>query len=512
MASTEQTGTRSARVGIIGAGFGGLAMAARLRQSGRDDFIVLDAGAAIGGTWRDNDYPGCACDVPSNLYCYSFALNPGWTTTFAHQGEIRSYIERVAADHDLHRSVHLDTFVQDAVWDEKTLRWQVDTNQGRYEFEVLVPATGPLSSPSIPDLPGLSEFKGPVFHSARWDHSVDLTGKRVAVVGTGASAIQFIPELQKIVGELKLFQRTPPWLLPRPEYKTSRLRRALFRRLPLLQRAARAVLYWGHETYVIAFTRQTALLKILEVLARRQIKRQIPDNPALRAAITPNFAIGCKRILLSSNYYPALNEPNVEVLTTGIAGVTEHGVIGTNGETREVDAIVLGTGFHVTDLPFKDHIRGRAGRTVGEVWGPSMSAYRGSTVPGFPNLFMILGPNTGLGHTSMIYMIEAAAQYALSALEQMDARDIAAVEVRPERADQWNADVQARMPQTIWAKGGCASWYFDETGRNSTLWPDFTFRFKAQTKRFDMDAYLATPARIGGSPSSLSVVSPGARD
>lgn len=492
MSST--TPTRTARIGIIGTGFAGLGMAIRLRQSGRDDFILLERGDRIGGTWRDNDYPGCACDVPSNLYSYSFALNPDWTTTFAHQPEILEYTNRIVSEHDLLRSTHLNTEVQDARWDEDAQRWRVETSQGEYEFELLVSATGPLSAPSIPDLPGLDAFDGPVFHSAQWDHSADLAGKRVAVIGTGASAIQFVPELQKVVGELKLFQRTPPWLLPRPEYNTSALRRTLFRRFPVLQRAARTALYWSHETYVIGFTRQAAVMRVPQLLAKRHLKQQIKD-PVLREKVTPRFTIGCKRILLSDNYYPALAQPNVEVIASGVQAIEGNTVVASDGERREVDAIVLGTGFHVTDLPIADHVRGTGGATLTEAWAGSMQGYRGATVPGFPNFFFVLGPNTGLGHSSMIYMVEASVQYVMDAIEQMDRHGIAQVDVRPERFRKWNAGIQRRMPQTVWVKGGCASWYMDEHGRNTTLWPDFTFRFRALTSRFDLESYETLPRR-----------------
>jgi cation diffusion facilitator CzcD-associated flavoprotein CzcO len=507
--STTASPTRTARVGIIGTGFAGLGMAIRLRQTGQDDFILLERGDRIGGTWRDNDYPGCACDVPSNLYSYSFAQNPDWTTTFAHQPEILAYTNRIVDEHDLLRSTHLSTEVLDARWDAEAQRWRVETTQGEYAFEVLVSATGPLSAPSIPSLPGLDQFDGPVFHSAEWDHDVDLTGKRVAVIGTGASAIQFVPELQKVVGELKLFQRTPPWLLPRPEYATSRLRRALFRRFPILQRIGREFLYWGHETYVIGFTRQPRVMKVPQLLALRHLRSQIAD-PELRAKVTPNFTIGCKRILLSSNYYPALAQPNVEVLTTGVSEIQGNTVVGSDGTAREVDAIVLGTGFHVTDLPIADHVRGSEGRTLAEAWGGSMQAYRGATVPGFPNFFFVLGPNTGLGHSSMIYMVEASVQYVIDALQQMEQHGIAQVDVRPERARRWNEGIQRRMPQTVWVKGGCASWYLDEHGRNTTLWPDFTFRFRALTRRFDLESYSTLPRRAApaatpeqGEPASV---------
>ena len=486
---------RTARVGIIGSGFAGLAAAIKLRQSGEHDLVILERAAELGGTWRDNDYPGCACDVPSNLYSYSFAPNPDWTTTFAHQEEIRQYTVRVAEQHELPAKIALNTTVLEAAWDADAQRWNVETDNGDYAFDVLISATGPLSVPSYPNVPGLQDFKGPVFHSAEWDHSVDLTGKRVAVIGTGASAIQFVPELQKVVGELKLFQRTPPWLMPRNEFRTSRLRRALFRRIPALQRFFRTWLYWSHELVVIPLTRQPKILRAIQKVAAAHLRRQIPDNPELRAKLTPNFTLGCKRILLSNNYYPALNQPNVEVITSGVTAIGEHSVIGATREEREVDAIVLGTGFHVTDLPIAEHIRGAEGQTLAEQWQGSMQAYRGATVPGFPNFFFVLGPNTGLGHSSMIFMAEAQAQYAADAVRQLNAGRLATVDVRPERSKRWNDGIQRRMPQTVWLKGGCASWYLDGHGRNTTLWPDFTFRFRQLTQRFDIESYTTMPRR-----------------
>lgn len=502
---------RSARVGIIGSGFAGLALAIRLRQQGDSDFIVLEKGDAIGGTWRDNTYPGCACDVPSNLYSYSFAPNPEWSTTFAHQPEIRDYTERVARDHDLHRSVHLNTEATSARWDAEAQRWRVSTPNGEYDFQVLCGAPGPLSVPLVPNIPGLKDFDGPVMHSAQWDHDLDLTGKRVAVIGTGASAIQFVPQLQKIVGELKLFQRTPAWTLPRAEFKTSARRRALFRRFPILQKAGRQGLYWYHETHALAFTRRPELLRLAQGLAVQHLRRSVKD-PELRRKLRPDYTMGCKRILLSNDYWPSLDQPNVEVLTTGVAGVEGNTVIGSDGERREVDAIVLGTGFHVTDVKLAQGIIGADGRTMAEHWDGSMQAYKGATVPGFPNFFFLLGPNTGLGHSSMIYMAEAAAQYVVDALGQMKQAKLASVDVRPERARRWNDGLQGRMPQTIWLKGNCASWYLDDSGRNTTLWPDFTFRFRSLTKRFDLESYTTLPARAAQQPAAAAVTSRDADD
>ena len=476
------------RLVIVGSGFGGLAMAIKLREAGIDDFVVLERAGAIGGTWRDNHYPGCACDVPSHLYSYSFAPNPDWSHAYAPQGEIRAYLERVAAAHDLHRFVRLHAEVLSAELDEASATWTVRTKDGRsFVGDLLINATGGLSRPAVPRLPGLDRFTGATWHSAAWDHRYPLVGKRVAVVGTGASAIQFVPRLAAVVGRLHLFQRTPPWILPRGDHAYSSLQRLLFR-IPPVRWLHRQGLYWRHELRAIPFTRSPTLLRHAEKLAVAHLHAQVAD-PALRRVLTPDYVMGCKRILLSDDYYPALTRPNVEVVTSGIREVTATGVIDQEGIERPVDAIVFGTGFEVHDYLGPTRVIGRDGAELGARWREHASAYLGTTVPDFPNLFTIIGPNTGLGHSSIIFMIECQVRYIMSALRAMDAGHYVSVEPRADVVQAYNDRLQARFARTVWATG-CKSWYQDAHGRNTTLWPGATAEFALRTARFDPASYV----------------------
>jgi cation diffusion facilitator CzcD-associated flavoprotein CzcO len=475
-------------IAIIGTGFAGLGTAVRLKQEGIEDFVILERAADVGGTWRDNSYPGCRCDVPSHLYSFSFALNPEWTNTFSPQPEIWDYLRRVVEEHGLAPHLRLGHDVTDAAWDEQTRTWHVETSQGAFEADVVVGGMGPLSEPAVPDIPGLDTFAGAVFHSAHWDHEHDLAGERVAVIGTGASAIQFVPRIQPEVAKLHLFQRTPPWILPHTDRPVTNAERRLYRVLPSAQRLVRAAIYWAREMLVFGFARDPRLMAVPETLGRNHLKRQVRD-PELRRKLKPRYRVGCKRILLSNEYYPALTKPNVEVVTDGVREVRPHSIVVADGTEREVDTIILGTGFHVTDSPAAAHVRGRDGRTLAEVWQCSPEAYLGTAISGFPNLFMIIGPNTGLGHNSMVFMIESHLSYVIDALKTMDERDVAAVEVRPEVQKAFVRDVAERMEGTVWTSG-CSSWYIDATGRNSTLWPDFTWRFRQRTRRFDPTDYV----------------------
>jgi cation diffusion facilitator CzcD-associated flavoprotein CzcO len=483
------------RVAVIGAGFGGLGMGVRLRQAGIRDFVLLERADAVGGTWRDNTYPGCACDVPSHLYSFSFAPNPRWPRSFSEQPSIRAYLERVADDFALRPHVRLRHEVTEAAWDDAERRWAIRTTGGDLTADVLVCASGPLSDPVLPDLPGLHSFRGRVFHSARWDHSYDLTGKRVAVVGTGASAIQFIPRIQPLVRDLVLFQRTPAWVLPRADRPLTGLETRAFRYAPLTQLAARAGIYSVRESFVPAFTRWPRLMRTAELLARAHLRRQVRD-PWLRAVLTPDYTLGCKRVLLSNDYYPALTRPGVEVIPSGLADLRDRVAVAADGTEREVDAVIFGTGFHTTERPIASRLLGRDGRSLGEAWSHRMRALRGTTVAGFPNLFFLIGPNTGLGHTSMVYVIESQLAYVMDALRLMDERGVAAIEPTPEAQERWNADLQRRMRRTVWQVGGCASWYRDAAGDNPTLWPSSTLRFRRETRRVDPAEYrlLARPA------------------
>jgi cation diffusion facilitator CzcD-associated flavoprotein CzcO len=490
----NQTGLPHATgVAIIGSGFSGLAMAVELKRSGRDDFVVLERANDVAGTWRDNTYPGCACDVPSHLYSFGFAPNPDWSSTFSPQPEIYAYIRRVAEQQGLLPHIHFGIEVEDASWDEELQTWRLQTSGGEVRAKAIASAAGPLSEPAIPDIPGLRDFKGTIFHSATWDHEHDLSGERVAVIGTGASAIQFVPQIQPEVAQLHLFQRTPPWIMPRPDRPITTAERFVYRRFPKAQIAMRNAIYWGRELFAIPMLHHR-LSKVIERAGKRHLGRQVKD-PQLRAKLTPDYSPGCKRILVSNDYLPSLGRPNVEVVTDGIAEVREHSVVDRNGIEREVDTIILGTGFHVTDLPIAERVRGRDGRTLAEHWDGTLEALRGTTVAGFPNLFFVLGPNTGLGHTSVVLMAEAQAGYIRQALEHVERAGVGAIEPRQEAQDAWNAELQRKSAGTVWLNGGCRSWYIDRRGRNSTLWPDHTFKFFAAMKRFQPSEYRIVPAR-----------------
>ncbi|MFL5896032.1 MAG: flavin-containing monooxygenase [Thermoleophilaceae bacterium] len=496
-------------VAIVGSGFSGLAMAVELKRAGRDDFVILERARDVGGTWRDNSYPGCACDVPSHQYSFSFAPNPDWTSTFSPQEEIYDYLRDVANREGLLPHVCFGCEVEEASWDDRAQRWRIRTSAGELEARALASAAGPLSEPAIPAIPGLRDFEGAMFHSATWDHEHDLSGARVAVIGTGASAIQFVPQIQPRVEALHVFQRTAPWIMPRPDRPLRRIERAVYRRIPAAQRAMRAAIYLGRELYAIPLLR-VRLSKAIAVLARRHLRRQVPD-PGLRAKLTPDYAPGCKRILVSDDYLPSLTEPNVEVVCDGIAEVRERSIVSADGSEREVDTIILGTGFHVTDLPIAERVRGRDGRTLAEHWDGSLEALRGTTVAGFPNLFFLLGPNTGLGHTSVVLMAEAQAAYIRQALEHVDRAGAVAVEPRPEAQSAWSESVQRRMRGTVWTAGGCSSWYFDSKGRNTTLWPDHTFRFFGALRRFDASEYVTLPVAVPAAPAALAGAASGSQ-
>jgi cation diffusion facilitator CzcD-associated flavoprotein CzcO len=477
------------QVAIAGSGFGGLGTAIRLKQDGVEDFLILERAGAVGGTWRDNSYPGCACDVESHLYSLSFAPNPEWTHRYSRQPEIWEYLRRCVRDHALGPHLRLETEVRSATWDEGAREWRIETSAGPVLARVFILATGPLSAPALPDIAGLERFQGRLFHSAQWDHDYGFAGRRVAVIGTGASAIQFVPHVQPRALRLSVFQRTPPWILPRRDRPIPDWRRRLYRRLPLLQRALRLFIYGYREASVLLF-RHPAAMRRGQRLARRHLAKAIAD-PALRAKLTPSYTMGCKRILLSDDYYPALTRPNVEVVTEGIAEVRAHSVVTADGIEREVDAIILGTGFTPTDPPLAAHIRGRQGRTLREVWAGSPQAHLGTTVAGFPNFFMLLGPNTGLGHSSVVYMCEGQIAHVIGALRHMRRHGVDALEPRAEAQAAYVAALDRRMRGTVWTAGGCASWYLDRTGRNSTLWPDFSWRYHRRVSRFRPQEYVA---------------------
>nr|WSY54253.1 NAD(P)/FAD-dependent oxidoreductase [Streptomyces sp. NBC_00886] len=477
------------RAAVIGSGFGGLGAAVRLRREGVTDFVVLERADGVGGTWRDNSYPGCACDVPSHLYSFSFAPNADWPRTFSGQEHIRAYLEHVADVFRLRPHIRFNSEVKMMTWDAERLCWDIETAGGALSADLVVSATGPLSEPKIPDIPGLDSFPGKVFHSARWDHDYDLRGKRVAMVGTGASAIQIVPSIQPEVERLTLFQRTPPWVMPRVDRPISGAERALHRALPFTTQARRGLLWGIRELQVQAFTKRPTELGPVERLAKRNMARSIKD-PALRARLTPDYRIGCKRILLSSAYYPALARPNVDVVTSGLSEVRGSTVVAADGSAAEVDAIVFGTGFHVTDMPIAERVVGADGRTLAEAWEGGMQALRGASAAGFPNWMTIIGPNTGLGNSSMILMIESQLNYMADYVRQLDVLGgRVALDARPDAVGAWNRAVQERMKRTVWNTGGCTSWYLDAAGRNTTIWPGTTTAFRRATRRVDLAEY-----------------------
>ncbi|OKH95953.1 flavin-containing monooxygenase [Streptomyces uncialis] len=489
MTEQEHVPHEHVRVAVIGSGFGGLGAAVRLRKEGVTDFVVLERADSVGGTWRDNSYPGCACDVPSHLYSFSFAPNPDWPRAFSGQEHIRAYLEHVTDVFGLRPHLRFGAEVHRTRWDGERLRWEVETSCGTLTADVVVSATGPLSDPKIPAVPGIKDFPGEIFHSARWNHDYDLRGKRVAVVGTGASAIQIVPAVQPDVARLTLFQRTPPWVLPRADRAISGAERRLHRRLPFTTRLRRGALWGIRELQVQAFTKHPGQLGLIERFARRNMAKSVKD-PALRAKLTPDYRIGCKRILLSNTYYPALVCPNVEVVASGLSEVRGSTLVAADGTTAEADAIVFGTGFHVTDLPIANRVVGADGRTLAESWKDGMRSLRGATASGFPNWMTIIGPNTGLGNSSMILMIESQLNYLADYLRKLDALGgRVALDPRADAVDAWNTKVQERMKRTVWNTGGCDSWYLDANGRNTTVWPGTTSEFRAATRRVDLGEY-----------------------
>ena len=486
----------STRVAIIGTGFAGLGMAIALKRAGRDDFVVFERASQVGGTWRDNTYPGCQCDVPSHLYSFSFRLNPEWSRTYSTQPEIQDYLRACAHESGVLPHVLFDHDVKFSRWDEDESCWVIETSGGTWRADFLISAKGGLSEPAIPDIDGLDTFEGDVVHSGAWDQHLDLTGRRVAVVGTGASAIQIVPRLQPIVEQLSVFQRTPAWVLPHTDRPISDRERAIYRRFPLAQKLVRGLIYFGREMLVFGMAKNTRFLEPLRRYAQANLYKTV-KNRDLRKKLTPRFAPGCKRLLLSDHYYPALVCANVDVVTDPIASIERDAIVTDDGVRHEVDAIVFATGFRVTDNPALERLTGSEDRSLMEHWATSgMRAYLGTTVAAFPNLFLMTGPNTGIGHSSLLVMVEAQIRYILDALRYLDAHEAKRFEVRHGVLERFNDELQSKMDRTVWTQGGCASWYLDDKGRNPTLWPDFTWRFKRATRHFNPSDYVIEGASV----------------
>jgi cation diffusion facilitator CzcD-associated flavoprotein CzcO len=477
---------------IIGTGFSGLGMGIRLRAMGLSDFAILEQADEVGGTWRDNHYPGAACDVQSLLYSFSFEQNPRWSRMFAEQREIFDYLKRVTDQYGVRPYLKFGCKVTGARWNDRRGQWRLTLEDGRtFSCKVLIAGTGGLSRPALPEIPGRDEFRGEAFHTARWDHSFDLTNKTVAVIGTGASAIQVVPAIAPRVGQLKLFQRTPPWVMPKPDRAIGRFEQKMYATVPLTLQMARSSIYWLLESRLIGFVARPALMEYAKKDALAHIAQEVTD-PVLRAKVTPNYSFGCKRVLMSNDYYPALQRENVEVVSDGIERIAAHSIVTRDGVERPIDAIVYATGFQVGDFsaaPFD--IYGRDGRDLREVWRDGAEAYLGASVAGFPNFFIIAGPNTGLGHTSMVVMIEAHIQYIASAIQTMREQGLSSVDVRQDVQDRYNRRLHASLSKTIWATGGCKSWYQTSAGKIVALWPGSTVKFRKRTERFDLSKYEA---------------------
>lgn len=437
--------------------------------------------------------------MPSHLYSFSFAPNPNWSNTYSPQPEIREYLRRCAEEFQIRSHLLNNVEVQGASWHSEDQQWELDTTAGRFTASVLISCMGPLTEPKLPEVPGIERFQGKTMHSAQWDHDYDLRGKRVASIGTGASAIQYVPAIQQQAEKLYVFQRTAPWIMPHGNRTISDGERSIFRHVPVVQKLIREGVYWSKELLVLGFVKQPRLMGALERLSRFHMRRQVPD-PGMQAKLAPNYALGCKRLLPSNDWYPALQQPNVELVTGGLQEVRENSVVDSNGAEYEVDAVIFGTGFHVADPPVAEQLRGSDGRLMREVWEGTPRAYMGTAVPDFPNLFLLLGPNTGLGHSSMVYMIETQIEHVLQALQAMQRRRASMIEVRPGAYEQFNGDVDTRMKGTVW-ESGCTSFYLDATGRNGVLWPDWTWRFRQLATQFDEEAYaLSAPEPVAATP------------
>jgi cation diffusion facilitator CzcD-associated flavoprotein CzcO len=482
-------------VAIVGAGFGGIGMAAELHRHGRRSFVVLEKSASIGGTWRDNTYPGAACDVPSHLYSFSFAPS-AWPRRYSDQRSILAYLHRVVDRFDLGPAIRTGCPVHEAVFDETTSRWRLEVGGGETVLaRVLVSAVGQLNKPALPEHLGVDRFEGPWWHSARWDHTVPLTGRRVGVVGTGASAIQFVPEVAKVAGSTVVFQRSAPYVVPKVDRRYRAAELALYRWLPSLQLADRLRIYLVGESLGLGLVRSRWWLGVLTGLWRRYMRSQVHD-PELRAKCEPDYVMGCKRILFSNDWYRTLCRPDVELVTEAVAEVTPTGVRTVSGAEHDLDVLIYGTGFDTTHFLQPMEVVGSGGRRLAEVWQEGAGAYLGTTVAGFPNLFLLYGPNTNLGSNSIIFMLESQFRYVLSALEAMDREGLASVEVLPEAQDAFLDWVDAASSRTAWLSG-CHSWYTTATGRNTNNWPSFTFLYRHRLARFDLSAYAAVPAVAG---------------
>jgi cation diffusion facilitator CzcD-associated flavoprotein CzcO len=488
---------------IIGSGFGGLGAGVMAKRRDIESFVILERDDAVGGTWRDNTYPGCACDIPSHLYSFSFAPNPEWSRSYPAQPEIEAYLERVTDDHGLRPHIRFGFAVSELRWLDDENHWRIEAGDGRViGARTVICATGPLSQPSIPGIDGLSEFRGAMFHSARWDHSHDMTGERVGVIGTGASSIQLVPAIAPSVDSLTVFQRTPAWVLPRDDRPAPRWRRRLYRRVPFLQRLHRWRIYFRQEILAAAFIGRGRLAasmtdRVIEE-STAQIESSISD-PVLAGSLVPDHKPGCKRLLIANDWFPTLARENVHLVTAPIGRITADGIRTSDGIDHDLDAIVFATGFSVTDFPAPMRILGRRGEDLADHWENGASTDFGVAVSGYPNLWFLAGPGTGLGHNSIVFMIEVQLRMIGQAIDHLRTRRLTTLELRPEVEASSYAELQRRIATTVWTSG-CSSWYRTADGRVDTIWPGTTIEYWWRARRFRSSRYLGSAARFGDPP------------
>ncbi len=499
----SQSSGRGPSVIIIGTGFGGLCMAIQLKEAGFDRFTLLEKASDVGGTWRDNTYPGAACDVQSHLYSFAFEPRHDWSRKFGRQPEILEYLQFCAEKYGLSDHIRFNQEVRAASFDEVTNQWRVETQSDDvYHADLVITATGQLNQPAWPSVPGLGSFQGKLFHSARWDHDYPLEGKKVAVIGTGASAIQFVPKIVPKVRSLSLFQRSAAWVLPKPDRPFRKWEQTLFRKLPIWDRIYRSLIYWKNESRALAFTRFSSLLNIFAWQAKRFARSEV-RNPQKRRDLIPDYQIGCKRILISNDWYKAVDQDHVDLVTQGIERVVEDGIVTTDGALHKADALILGTGFAASEFLSPMTIVGRDGQSLNDAWANGAEAYKGITVSGFPNFFMLYGPNTNLAHNSIVFMIESQVCYVMSCIRRLQAQPGVAMDVKPQRLERFALQIQERLANSVWASG-CQSWYLDKNGKNTINWPGFTFTYRQETLSADPDDFnfLRTRSAIGAADSS----------
>ncbi len=483
-------------VAIVGAGFAGIGTAIRLRNSGIENFVLLERGSAVGGTWRDNTYPGAACDIPSRLYSYSFAPNPNWSHTYSGSAEILDYIHTMVDEFDIESRIRFGHNVVDIIWNEASGHWHLSIDgHADVRARTVVMASGPLANASLPNIRGIDTYEGHKIHSARWDHGFDFEGKKIAVVGTGASAVQIVPELVKIADTVKVFQRTPGWTLPRVNRKTQAGTKRRYAQYPQTQALARSLWFWGHESVALGVVWKTPLTRIVELVGRAHLRRQVRD-PWLRRQLTPRFRAGCKRLLMTSDYYPALQKPNCTLVTWPIATLSPKGIRTVEGVEHQFDAIVFATGFDVSNTGTPIPITGRDGRVLADEWNTGAKAYKSIAVSGYPNMYFTFGPNSGPGHSSALVYMEAQIDYIVEAISMVLDENLHSADVRQDVQDAYNEDLQRRLAKTTW-NSGCSSWYLTEDGFNATMFPGFATQYVGQLRAVERDDYVTVPGRVG---------------